>query len=344
MDGKNAFNTLSRHLMLEAVYARPELAPLWRAAALTYAHPSQLLVMSSGSVHSILSSSNGARQGDVFGSLFYSVSLQPIYEESVRGLDVTATAIIDDFDIVGPPTQAFEAYDRYCVRAAALGIVVNTTKTKVQCPRGQPDAATAQLALDHHLEVVVGNHECLGAQVGIDEQAKAEWVSRQLDKHRPLLAAIADPRLPAQVALLVGRLCVVPKANYLIRALPPRATADAMRTFDANVAAAVISRNGLPNPLPDKAKFILSQPIRNGGLGFRRMEITAHAAYWSASVQASDLVDPLVLSSQIASCPSSTNRRPASALSWPPESLPATALAPRQPTRTGACCRKTQPT
>src|SRR5689334_810337 len=42
LDFANGFNSMYRHLMLERLYALPELSPLWRIADLCYGVPSPL--------------------------------------------------------------------------------------------------------------------------------------------------------------------------------------------------------------------------------------------------------------------------------------------------------------
>ena len=147
------------------------------------------------------------------------------------------------------------------------------------------------------LTIVHGNDSSLGARLGINHTSLADWVQPQVTDHVPVIEAISDPRLPTQVAMLIARVCILPKVNYLTRALPPIATKHAMADFDSRLERAIISRLQLPNPLPDKANFILHQPIRNSGLGFRSMASIVEAAYWSSSVQSAPIVEPIITNS-----------------------------------------------
>jgi hypothetical protein len=89
--------------------------------------------------------------------------MQPLYEAAVKDLPaVTARAIVEDFTLVGPPRQTFEAFDRIMASAAGVGVHVNATKTKVQQPCGAPTAFTLEAAAARSLEVLRGNCKLLG--------------------------------------------------------------------------------------------------------------------------------------------------------------------------------------
>ena len=46
-----------------------------------------------------------------------------------------------------------------------------------------------------------------------------EWLERHIASHQPLLDTIVHPELPAQVAMLLLRLSVVPLLGYLTRVI-----------------------------------------------------------------------------------------------------------------------------
>ena len=82
-------------------------------------------------------SERGVKQGCALAGLGFAHTLQPVYRACVEDLlELTATAIMDDFTVTGPPDQAFEAYDRYVRLAAPLGVKASASNTKIQQAAG----------------------------------------------------------------------------------------------------------------------------------------------------------------------------------------------------------------
>src|SRR5262249_63702 len=81
VDFRNAFNSPLLPAIAEALYNSPAFAPFFRIFALEYGAPSELLFFSGGSLHSVLSSSRGTRQGSSLGGFFFAVALQPVLRQ-----------------------------------------------------------------------------------------------------------------------------------------------------------------------------------------------------------------------------------------------------------------------
>ena len=192
------------------------------------------------------------------------------------------------------PDQAFKAYERFVTSANEVDVSVNTDKTKILQPAGQPSQLTLQKARELDLSVVEGNIKHLGAMVGTDQQGLRDFVQASLKKHDLILEAISHRSCPAQLALQLARVCALPKPNYLMRAMPSYATQEAMSSFDQRLQKAISTRLNLP-PLRDSALLTLQQPIRNGGIGFRPMEMAVPAAAWSAYVQSAKDTQPFII-------------------------------------------------
>ena len=96
MDLSNAFNSRDRSQILEALYKEEKLAPLWRLANWSYGSSSPLLLMDHGKVIFELVSSQGVKQGDACGSLYFCVSMKELYADSIQGLNCMTVAIMDD--------------------------------------------------------------------------------------------------------------------------------------------------------------------------------------------------------------------------------------------------------
>ncbi len=113
--------------------------------------------MHHGHVMGQFPSDRGVKQGCALAGMGFAHTLHPVYQACVADLpDLTATAIMDDFTVTGPPDQAFEAYDRYVRLAAPLGVQTSASKTKIQQAAGVPSEFT-RLAAERGIEIVNGN-------------------------------------------------------------------------------------------------------------------------------------------------------------------------------------------
>ena len=77
----------------------------------------------------------------MLSSLAYARVVQPVYEASIVGLDVTAKAAMDDFTATGSVSDILEVYDRLGESLAALSCSVSLQKTNIQVTNGDPSEA-----------------------------------------------------------------------------------------------------------------------------------------------------------------------------------------------------------
>ena len=71
LDFVNGFNSMFRHVMLDRLYALPELSLLWRMADLCYGIPSPLYLFDREGLVERFVSQRGSRQGCVLGTLLF---------------------------------------------------------------------------------------------------------------------------------------------------------------------------------------------------------------------------------------------------------------------------------
>jgi len=128
----------------------------------------------------------------------------------------------------------------------------------------------------------------LGTLLGIDQLQFREWLASQIDSHKPYLEMILHPELPAQVAMLLLRLSVIPQLGYLSRVIPPSLFYPHAMQFDNMVLDTIQRKFGIPNPLSDVAKFTLSLPIKAGGFGLYKVANVSVPAYFSTVAAASE--------------------------------------------------------
>ena len=154
---KNAFNTISRRIVLESLYAQPTLNTLWRLADFAYSHPSDLLIRNGdGKLYPGITSSQGVRQGDPLSSLLFALAIQPVYEAVVNEhVNLQASAILDDITLVGAPDELVCAYETLTREALKIGLHIQPNKcqfiyfhdqlsplpsTNMELPQGKRDS------------------------------------------------------------------------------------------------------------------------------------------------------------------------------------------------------------
>ena len=136
--------------------------------------------------------------------------------------------------------------------------------------------------------------QTLGALVGSGDPQIHEWLERHIASHQPLLDTIVHPELPAQVAMLLLRLSVVPLLGYLTRVSQSSLLAPHAKRFDEMVLDTAQRKFALPSPLPDAAVLTLTQPIRSGGFGLSKAAAVSVPAYFCALSAASDAIMRLI--------------------------------------------------
>jgi len=99
--------------------------------------------------------------------------------------------------------------------------------------------------------------------------------------------------MPVQHAMAILRFCAIPRMNYLTRVIRPDLLRPACEYFDKETA---LTKLGLPSIVTNEAHSLLTQPIRLGGFGLRRMVSVSPAAYWSSFCQAAPDIAALIQS------------------------------------------------
>jgi hypothetical protein len=106
--------------------------------------------------------------------------------------------------------------------------------------------------------------------------------------NKELFEALQSPFLPAQEAMILLRLCGIPRFSYLLRTVRPAVMRNAALLFDMDVASAsrAILKIGPPSAQTpqdwDNAKTQMTLPLRMGGLGLPLMAAMTDIAYISS--------------------------------------------------------------
>jgi hypothetical protein len=225
----------------------------------------------------------GPQQGDPLGPLLFSLGIHPILESLTSDL---IAGYLDDVTIGGALNSVADDVGRVVQAAGELGLTLNPSKCEVICP---PGVDVSQLpdfpaVFDGFKFVEVESASLLGSPLlpgaGLDDALK----SRCDDFGR----AIGRLKLlPAHVALTMIRNALgVPKLMYLLRTSPCGGNA-ALDIFDD------LMHDGLEHilniSLSSDQWLQATLPIRDGGLGIRRVVSLAPSAFLASAASTLDL-------------------------------------------------------
>lgn len=255
VDGRNAFNAVSRTAMLDRV---AEFAPeAYALVSKLYGDESQPALMyglEGQSAYVRLVSAQGVQQGDPLGPALFALVLLPImrrFREEFPQLRLPT--FLDDLTVASLARGSLQddlclarqGYEWLMVELRKVGIEVNTDKTLCLLPQNAVD----RLPADGSRDVAEFASQCLGGIKTADDDGMLlagtpvgstdfgqRTVMRKLesaDADRLLreTAMLDDP----QAALALLRLCYHSRAVYLARNARPGVTAAGMQRFDGAV-------------------------------------------------------------------------------------------------------------
>jgi hypothetical protein len=349
-DFKNAFNTMSRQVMLDALLADQHCQELVKLFEWSYGTPSELCCYGlNGELVHKLQSCEGVKQGDGLGSFCWALGAKKLFADALKAAKsrrcknvegaVHGVAVLDDFSIVGDFESAFAVFDRLEELAPSYGLELTRAKCKVLLP------ARLSHAQSHHDDLIASGRwaELLNKEQEVAQQVgeAAEARDVRVVNHLHTLGAVvcddqSDERvlehalsvvedqkttlrriakyMPAQSAMVLLRLCALPRLSYLCRVVPPTMMVEAATKFDALLLEAfcriahirtdrhhlqhqpadTLAESGVeddsdsdgeiswPYTVGHDYECHIRQPIGKGGFGLRSVLLTSSAAYISS--------------------------------------------------------------
>ena len=289
LDGRSAYDTISRATILAKLRDTvPSLLPFTRAM---YARTSTYLWWDDeGRVHDI-AQAEGVEQGDPLAPGLYALGQHDSLVAASASLrpDERLAAFLDDLYVVTLPERAaplLRVVTGEVERGA--GVEANLGKTRVfnaeggDAPPGVdvlgPDVWCGNLPPEQRGFVA------LGVPIGHPDFVKAQAANR-LDAEADLLRQLVQ--LPdAQCAWLLLAFCAAPRAQHLLRNVPPADILPYARGHDDAVWAVVEGLLGDQGPGEGEdwaaARQVAFLPPSLGGLGLFAAERVSPAAYWAA--------------------------------------------------------------
>jgi hypothetical protein len=293
-DFQNAFNATSRAQAWRTLLAHSNTEPIWRMFHWAYSSESPLLVFDKGILHTILSSSEGMRQGDPFAAFAFALCVQSLYEKVLKGSPgCKAVSVLDDLTLIGPLAEVVQVYDRIKQLAPEYHLALRTEKCQVFIPPQLDDrsildsihSACHTRSLNHRTRI-----EALGVVFGKDSDVE-DHAAATVMQHARFFDLLTHPSMPVQVGYSLLRYCAVPRLSFLSRTIHPRLFAASAARFDSMVRDCLAKMmqidagsKGLlaPSLTAQQIDERISLPINMGGLGMRPFTRTSHAAYFSS--------------------------------------------------------------
>ena len=289
LDCRNAFNERKRELIAKALFAAPTTSRLWRFFMTFYGNGhSHLGVYSRGELIFNFLNSCGVKQGDPLASLFYALSVQELYVQTL-GDDpmLEGVAIADDFTITGPATRVILALHRFIGLTRDDGPALNTKKSKVLWAYSTSHPSyRAFLAEMTELGIPI-SYDCiplLGSSIGLRATRAARCLAAA-DSHEQFFNALQHEDMPAHIAVLILRSCGQPLFSYLDRVVPPVILREAAKKFDEHILRTMVAICDLPPPDAagtNSTHRSITLPLRFDGMGFIPHTSRSPSAYWTS--------------------------------------------------------------
>ena len=277
LDFENAYNTISRQVILEELKADfPEVVPWF-----FFCYGQEAKLTCQGRILPF-GSAQGVQQGDPLGPFLFSIAMRRCCKRLLAELPSSLSVwYLDDGTVVGSEEDVERAWEIVQEEAPRVGLKINAKKCEVWTSDGLECSFLPQDVCRSSPD----GFELLGCPVGLPRFCH-ETVMRRVRKIADALErldAINDP----QVEYLLLRSCLgIPKLVFALRASPPSFIRQAARAFDELIVTTFGKRFSLD--LSEQQWRQVGLPVRLGGLGLMKAE---------------DLLEPCFLGSLITGQP-----------------------------------------
>jgi hypothetical protein len=270
LDFTNAFNSLHRDAMLEGVAQR--IPGIYKFCHLCYSQPSLLLYAGR-----IILSQEGPQQGDPLSASLFCNTEQPLLLSLTSEL---TEGYMDDLTLGGPEDVVARDVATVRQKGEEIGLRLNEKK----CEFISRSGVSADPIFEPFIHLTVASAELLGAPVTTGEAMDRALNIRCDDLSR---AAERLRLIDAHDALVILRASFsAPKLLHTLRA-SPCADHPALEKFDATLRNCVSSITN--THLTDLMWIQASLPVKNGGLGIRRVSSLAPSAFLASAAGTLDL-------------------------------------------------------
>lgn len=276
LDFSNAFNSLRRDVMLQTI--ADELPGLYRFCTLCYGDRTALRFGDN-----IIWSDEGTQQGDPLGPLLFCMTIQPLLSSTSSEFKV---AYMDDVTLGGCLSAVEKDVNLISTAGSKYGLQLNISKCEVIT-----NAATqlANSILNQFHQFTPATATLLGAPLTTGSAMDAELTKRCDDLER---AVDRLQHVSSHDALVLLKNCLsAPKLLHTLRSASCEGH-ELLIKFD-HLQRSALSR--ICNiDLTDNQWIQASLPVRNGGLGIRRVSSLAPSAFLASAAGTRLLQDQIL--------------------------------------------------
>jgi hypothetical protein len=284
IDIANAFNSIDRAHVLQALYEQEELSSLFKLADFAYSEPSPLIMRdSSGRVADVIMSERGVRQGDPLGLALFALGLLHPVEQAVTE-EVTPIAFADDVTFAAQGEAGQAALARAAVSLdgslSEVGMRLAGGKCKLLIRRGVTIVPELKQVVDRFgFEVEHDSSRILGAILGRDSRTVSEKLLDMACAQEAHFDKILSAGFTVQESFTLLRSSLTHRFSYLTRAVRPSLLHAAAQKFDEIQLKAIAKLLNLEQAETAEAKKRVFLPLKRGGLGLKSAVATSPAAW-----------------------------------------------------------------
>jgi hypothetical protein len=276
LDFVNAFNSLHRDAMLQA--AHDNTPGIYKFCHLAYSKPS-ILAFGDRTIHS----EEGPQQGDPLGAALFCETIHPLLTSLSSELEI---GYMDDLTLGGDEKQVANDVMTVEARGQEFGLKLNMKKCEFISATG----LSTEPSFSDFIHLDVQSASLLGAPLTVGQAMDSMLTIRCED----LTRAVSRLKLiNAHDALILLRASFsAPKLTHTLRS-SPCAGHPQLESFDLLLRGCVESITN--TELTDLQWIQATLPVRNGGLGVRRVTSLAPSAFLASAAGTRDL-QALILS------------------------------------------------
>ena len=277
--------------MLGRLATMPRTRCILPFVRLRYAKPSQYSWWDDEGRRRVVFQAEGGEQGDPLMPLLFAIGIQGALEEVAVSLEPgeQLCAFLDDVYALCRPERVKAIHDKLadCLLRVA-GIHLHQGKTRVWNKSGVPPDDVQQLGAEAWQPAEI---KVLGTPIGGADFVRERTRARIVHEERlwDAIPRVRDLQCAWQLLLQSAN----PRANHLIRTLPPEASREYAAEHDAGVWRTVLALLGeIPGTADElrEAESMACLPMRMGGLGLRTAGRCAAAAYWASWADALPMI------------------------------------------------------